>query len=99
MAVPQRRSEWWQILNHSNLTCSANCVITDPTGAGTSITDTTLNVLAVTLLTQSNIKLLEQLNSDNTKLFEPLKLGFQQTINWNKYQTEVSMQGTNQYLG
>ena len=40
-----------------------------------SITDTKLYVLVVTLTTQGNTKLLEQLES-----------GFKRTINWNKNQ-------------
>ena len=50
-----------------------------------SITDTKLYVPVVTLSTQDNAKLLEQLKSC-----------FKRTINWNKYQTKVST--INQYL-
>ena len=35
---------------------------------------------------------------DNEKLFEQLKSGFKRTINWNKYQSKVTVQGQNQYL-
>ena len=57
------------------LTWSANCVITNSTGAGTfAIADTKRYVLAVSLSTQ-----------DNTKLLQQLKSGFKPTINWNKY--------------
>ena len=52
-----------------------------------SITDTKLYVPVVTLSTQDNIKLLEQLKS-----------GFKRTINWNKYQPKVSTERINQYL-
>ena len=46
------------------LTWSANCVITNSTGAGTFvITDTELYVPVVTLSTQDNTKLLQQLKS------------------------------------
>ena len=51
------------------------------------ITDTKLNVPDVTLSTQDNAKLLEQLKS-----------GFERTIKWNKYQTKVSVQAPNLYL-
>ena len=44
-------------------------------GTTFSITDTKLYVPVVTLSTQ-----------DNAKLFEQLKPGFKRTINWNKYQ-------------
>ena len=57
------------------LTWSSTCVITDSTGAGTfEITDTKLCVPVVTLPTQENTTLLQQ-----------LKLGFKRVINWNKY--------------
>ena len=52
-----------------------------------SITDTKLYVPVVTLSTQDNAKLLEQ-----------LKAGFKRTINWNKYQAKVSTERVNQYL-
>ena len=57
------------------LTRSSTCVITDSTGAGTfEITDTKLYVPVVTLSTQENANLLQQLKS-----------GFKRVINWNKY--------------
>ena len=56
-------------------------------GATYSITDTKLYVTVVTLSTQDNAKLLEQ-----------LKLSFKRTINWNKYQANVSTERVNQYL-
>ena len=57
------------------LTWSSTCVITNSTGAGTfEITDTKLYVPVVTLSTQENTKLLQQLKS-----------GFKRVINWNKY--------------
>ena len=56
-------------------------------GATFSITDTKLYVPVVTLPTQDNVKLLEQLKS-----------GFTRTINWNKYQEKVSKERVNQYF-
>ena len=60
------------------LTWSVNCVIVSTNvpnqGAISSITDTKLYVPVVTLQTQHNAKLLQQLKS-----------GFKRTINWNKY--------------
>ena len=79
-------SNFWRILempliNYEitfDLNWSENCVIvaTDVAnqGATFSITDTKLYVPVVTLATQ-----------DNTKLLEQLKSGFKITINWNKY--------------
>ena len=53
---------------------SSICVITNSTGAGTfTITDTKLYLPVVTLSSQGNAKLLQQLKSD-----------FKRTINWNK---------------
>ena len=57
------------------LTQSSTCVITNSTGARRfAITDTRLYVPVVTLSTQENTKLLQQLKS-----------GFKRVINWNKY--------------
>ena len=52
--------------------------------AAHSVTDTKLYVPVVTLSTQDNAKLLEQLIS-----------GFKRAINWNKYQTKVSTERVN----
>ena len=57
------------------LTWSSTCVITNFTGAGEfEITDTKLYVPVVTLSTQDNAKLLQQ-----------LKPGFKIVVNWNEY--------------
>ena len=57
------------------LTWSSTCVITNSTGAGTfEITDTKLYVPVVTLSTQ-----------DNSKLLQQLKSGFKRVISWDKY--------------
>ena len=67
------------------LTWSENCVVSSATGATKfKITDAKLYVPVVTLSTQDNAKLLQQ-----------LKLGFKRTVNWNKYQSKVSMQAPN----
>ena len=59
------------------LTWSENCVICKAdTATASAITDTKLYVPIVTLSTQ-----------DNTKLLEQLKSGFKRTINWDKYQS------------
>ena len=52
-----------------------------------AVTDTKLYFLVVTLSTQDNTKLLEQLN-----------FGFKRTIKWNKYQSKISTERQNQYL-
>ena len=51
------------------------------------MTDTKLYVPVVTLSTQDNAKLLQQ-----------LKLGFKRTINWNKYKLKPELMERNQYL-
>ena len=54
---------------------SSTCVITNSTSEGTfEVTDTKLYVPVVTLSTQDNAKLLQQLNS-----------GLKRVVNWNKY--------------
>ena len=64
-------SNFWRTLEMPLINCEVNliltwsstCVITNSTGAGTfEITDTKLYVAAVTLSTQENAKLLQQLN-------------------------------------
>ena len=70
------------------LTWSKDCVITNSTGAGKfAITDTKLYVPVVTLSTQDNAKLLQQLKS-----------GFKRTINWNKYESSIKTFAQNRYL-
>ena len=70
------------------LTWSDKCVLSNDTKATTfAKTDTKLYVRVVTLSTQDNAKLLEQLKS-----------GFKRTINWNKYQRKVWPERQNQYL-
>ena len=74
-----------------DLKWSNNCVIVAisvATQATTfSITHTKLYAPVVTLSTQENAKLLEQ-----------LKFGFKRTINWNKYQSKISIGRPNQDL-
>ena len=70
------------------LTWSENCVISSVTGKTKfEITDTKLYPPVVTLSTESNAKPLQQLKSS-----------FQRTINWNKYQSNVSTQIQNKFL-
>ena len=72
-------------------TWPANCVISNAAvnqAKTLAITDTKLHVPVVTLSTQDNAKLLQQLKS-----------GFKRTIKWNKYQSKTTAQNTpNQYL-
>ena len=76
-------SNFWRTLEMPLINCEVNliltwsstCVITDSNGAGTfAITDAKLYVPVVTLSTQENNTLLQQLKS-----------GFKRVINWNKY--------------
>ena len=70
------------------LTWSKDCVITNSTGTGKfEIKDTKLYVPVVTLSTQDNAKLLQQLKS-----------GFKRTINWNKYESNIKKFARNRYL-
>ena len=52
-----------------------------PTGATFKITDTKLYVPVVTLSTE-----------DDNKLLEEIKIGFKRTIKWNKYRSEMTKQ-------
>ena len=70
------------------LTWSKDCVITNSTGEGKfAITETRLYVPVVTLSTEDNEKLLQQLQS-----------GFKKTINWNKYESSTKTFAQNRYL-
>ena len=70
------------------LTWSSTCVITNSTGAGRfAITDTRLYVPVVTLSTQENTKLLQQLKSV-----------FKRVINWNKYLSKPELLAQNPNL-
>ena len=70
------------------LTWSLTCAITNSTGAGRfAITDTKRYVPVVTLSTQDNAKLLQELQS-----------GFKRTVDWSKYQSDPKSYTQNQYL-
>ena len=73
------------------LTWSARCFIIDAPIAGReptlTTTDTKLYVPVVTLSTQDNAKLLDQLKSC-----------FKRTINWNKHESKVKVEQPNRYL-
>ena len=70
------------------LTWSSTCVITNSTGAGTfKVSDTKLYVPVVTLSTQDNAKLLQQLKS-----------GFKRVVNWNKYLSKPELLAQNPNL-
>ena len=98
IAVPLKYvSKFWRTLEmplvnseiNLVLTWPENCVISSTTRETKfKITDAKLYFPAVTLSIQYNSKLLKQLNS-----------GFERSINWNKYQTKVSPERQNQYLG
>ena len=74
------------------LTWSNRCFIidnpVDNQGPTFTTTDTKLYVPVATLSTQ-----------DNAKLFEQLKSGLKRIINWNKYESKVTIEQRNQYLG
>ena len=70
------------------LTWSKDCVITNSEGeAKFAITETKLYVPVVTLSTQDNAKLLQQLKS-----------GFKRTINRNKYQSSIKTYAQDRHL-
>ena len=89
-------SNFWRTLEMLLINCEVNliltwskdCVITNSEGEGKfAITETKLYVPVVTLSTQDNAKLLQQLKS-----------GFKRTINWNKYQSDPKTYAQNRYL-
>ena len=70
------------------LTWSSTCVITNSAGEGKfEITDTKLYVPVVTLSTEDNEKLLQQLKS-----------GFKRVVNWNKYLSKPELLAQNPKL-
>ena len=87
---------FWRTLEMLLINCEVNliltwckdCVITNSTGEGKfAITETKLYVPVVTLSTENNTKLLQQLKS-----------GFKRTINWNKYESSIKTFPQNKYL-
>ena len=95
--VPQKYlSNFWRTLEMPLINCKVNliltwsstCVITNSTGGGRfAITDTKVYVPVITLLTQDNYKLLQQLKS-----------GFKRVINWNKYLSKPELLAQNPNL-
>ena len=75
-------SNFWRTLEMSLINCEVNlilrrstCVTTNSTGARRfAVTDIKLYFQVITLSTQ-----------DNSKLLQQLKSGFKRVINWNKY--------------
>ena len=99
MAPLKYLGNFWRTLEISLINCeinliltwSANCVISTAAHNQVTtfaITDTKLYVPVVTLSTQANAKLLQQLKS-----------GFKRTINWNKYHSKTEpLNAPNPYL-
>ena len=81
-------SNFWRTLEIPLINCEVNLILTWPstcvcnsTGAGTfKINDTKLYIPVVTLSTEDNAKLLQQLKS-----------GFKRTVNWNKCLSKVEL--------
>ena len=65
----------------------ADSALVAPSGATFQITDTKLYVPVVTLSKENDIKLLEKLKS-----------GFKETIKWNKYRSQMTIQNNNKNL-
>ena len=74
----------WNANPWTNLPVTA---ILAPSGATFQITDTKCYVPVVTLSTKHDKKLLEQ-----------LKLGFKETVKWNKYRSKMTIQSNNNNL-
>ena len=95
MVLLKYLSNFWRTLEMSLINCeveliltwSKNCVITDSTGEGKlKIIEAKLYIPVVTLSTEDNAKLLQQLKS-----------GFKRTINWNKYELSVKRFSQNRH--
>ena len=89
-------SNFWRILEMPLINCDVNlilmrskgCVISSATGETKfEIIETKLYVLVLTLSTQDNATLLQQLKSS-----------FKRTINWNKYESYVKTFARNRYF-
>ena len=89
-------SNFWRTLEMPLINCEVNLILTwSPTciisaAIGETkfkITDAKLYLPVVTLSTQDNAKLLQQ-----------LKYGFKRTINWKKYQSSIKTYAQNRYL-
>ena len=98
MVLLKYLSNFWRTLQEALSNCESNllltwceiCISFDANGNQATtftITDTKLYVLVVTLLTQDNAKILQQLKS-----------GFKRINNWNKYQSKITTQLVNKYL-
>ena len=96
MAPLKYLSNFWRTLEMPLINCEVNLiltwsstrVITNSTGAGRfAITDTRFYVPVVTLSTQENTKLLQQLKS-----------GFKRVINWNQYLSKPELLAQNPNL-
>ena len=93
-------SNFWRTLEMSLVDCEINFILTwsnrcfiidnpiDNEEPTFTITDTNLYVPVVTLSTQDNGKLLEQLKSC-----------FKRRTSWNKYESKVTAEQQNQYFG
>ena len=89
-------SNFWRILEMLLINCETNlilsssiyCVVTNSSGAETcEITETKLYVAVVTLSTQ-----------DNSKLLQQLKSGFKRTSSRNRYESNIKTFAQNRYL-
>ena len=89
-------SNFWRTREIRLINCEFNLILTQPEKSVLSndakattfpITNTNFYVSVITLSTQ-----------DNTKLLQQLKSGFKRTINQNKYQPKVTTKTSNPYL-
>ena len=99
IAPLKHQNNFWRTLEMLVINCEINLILTlfgncviafiaNANQAATlSVTDTKVFVPVVTLSTEDNEKKLQQLKS-----------GFKRTVNWNKYQSKVSIEIPNQYL-
>ena len=77
------------------LTWSEKCFLVTVTVANQVPTFTITDYIYNKRLYAPVVALLTEINA---KLLEQLKSGFKRTINWNKYQSKISVQTQNRYL-
>ena len=90
MVLIKYLSNFWRTLEMPLINCEVNLILTrfeNCVVVSTKVTDTNLYVPVVTLSTQANAKLLQQLKS-----------GFKRVINWNKYLSKPELLAQNPNL-
>ena len=92
-------SNFWRTLEMTLINCEINFILT--WSANSFIIDDSVNNQVPTfalLDTQLYVPVVTLSTQDNEKLLQQLKSCFKRAINWNKYQSKVTIQKLSQYL-